>query len=96
MSGSNGAGTPKQRLAVAAYERRQAIFEAGADSVIPPAPRVPTLTGIGPRDKLPTLDDLTGPEAPKARWKLALAVGSAVVALAELVRQIAGLVGTVK
>lgn len=73
-----------QRLAVAQHERRQAIYEAsGTPSELPPAPLV-----IPPRDKLPTLDDLTGPEAPKARWRLAVAAVAALTTLAGLAQQL--------
>lgn len=85
---SNGHGSTAQRLAVAQHERRQAIYDAsGTPSELPPAPLV-----IPPRDKLPTLDDLTGPEAPKARWKLVAAGVAGLVSLAEAVRQIVELV----
>lgn len=84
---SNGHGTTAQRLAVAQHERRQAVYEAsGTPSELPPAPLVL------PRDKLPTLDDLIGPEAPKARWKLVAAGVAGLVSLAEAVRQIVELV----
>ena len=88
---------PRARLAVLEHERRQAIYEAreahGDTPTMPPPARVPTLDGIGPaRDKLPTLDDLTGPDAPKARWKLVLAVAAGLASLGECARQIVELV----
>jgi hypothetical protein len=84
------------RLAVAQQARREAIYDARVAQgdrpsslpSLPPPPRLPR-----PRASLPSVDELIGPEAPKARWKLALAVGSALVGLVELVRQVAGLVG---
>lgn len=96
MPGSNGHGTTAQRLAQAAHERREAIFEAGAESVIPGPPRVPTMHGLGePRDKLPTLDDLTSEDearARPARWKLVVSAVGALAALAEVARQLVGLI----
>ncbi len=90
----------RRRLARVQHERRQAIFDARdahgdrPTPVIPRPSRVPTFNGIGPaRDKLPTLDDLTGPDAPKARWKLVIALVAALGGLGELARQIATLVG---
>lgn len=85
---SNGHGTTAQRLAVAQHERRTAIYEAsGTPSELPPAPLV-----IPPRDKLPTFDDLIGPEAPKARWKLAVAAVAALTTLAGLAQQLLSLI----
>lgn len=87
--------TPRNnvRLAVAQQARREAIYDArvAQGENLPAPPRVPSFPPA--RGKLPSLDELVaGPEAPKARWKLALAVGSAIVGLAELVRQVAALV----
>lgn len=81
-----------KRLAVAQHERRHAIYDvSGTPSEIPPPPRVPAFPEA--RDRLPTLDDLTGPEAPKARWKLVLALAAALGGLGELARQVATLLG---
>jgi len=84
----------RARLAVVQHERREALYEAreahGESPSIPPPPRVPS--ELVPRDKLPTLDDLTGPDAPKARWKLAVAAVTSLVGLSELARQIVALV----
>lgn len=84
---SNGHGTTAQRLAVAQHERRQAVYEAsGTPSELPPA------SLVLPRDKLPTFDDLIGPEAPKARWKLAVAAVAALTTLAGLAQQLLSLI----
>ncbi len=91
MPSSNGHGTTRQRLAVAQHERREAIASTAGK---PTNPCGTTLKGIGPspRDKLPTLDDLTGPDAPRARWKLVAAGVGALMALAEIARQIVAIV----
>lgn len=90
-------------LAQIEHERREAIYDARdaegdrpSSIVLEPIPplRVPTIPGLGePRDKLPTLDDLTGPEAPKARWRLVLALVAALGGLGELARQLVTLLG---
>ncbi len=81
---------PRKRLAVLEHERRQAIYDAREAMGDRPS-SLPVLKP--PRPSLPSVDDLIGPEAPKARWKLVLAVGSALLGLGELARQIAGLLG---
>ncbi len=86
----------ERELAQIEHDRREAIYDARdaegdrpSAIVLEPIPPAPA----APRDKLPTLDDLTGPEAPKARWKLVLALVAALGGLGELARQIAGLFG---
>ena len=79
----------ERRLAVAAHERRQALFAAreahGDRPTEPPAAR----------GALPSVDDLidSGPTGKRARWKLVLAVASALVSLAGLVGTIGGFFG---
>jgi hypothetical protein len=77
----------RTQLATAQQERREAIYEAREAHGDRPS-EVPD----PPRDKLPTLDDLTGPNAPRARWQLILAAAAGLSALGELARQIIGLV----
>lgn len=84
----------ERELAQVEHERREAIYDARdaegdrpSAIVLEPAP-LPAPA----RDKLPTLDDLTGPEAPKARWRLILALAAALGGLGELARQIANLI----
>ncbi len=87
------------RLAVAQQARREAIYDARVAQgdrpsslpSLPPPPRVPAVPPA--RASLPSVDELIGPDAPKARWKLVLAGVSALAALAEVVRQVAGLLG---
>ena len=86
-------------LAQVEQERREAIYDARdaegdrpSAIVLEPAPGQHAPAGA-PRDKLPTLDDLTGPEAPKARWRLVLALAAALGGLGELAREIAALLG---
>lgn len=86
-------------LAQIEHERREAIFDARdaegdrpSAIVLEPIPGPPRLPGEA-RDKLPTLDDLTGPEAPKARWRLVLALVAALGGLGELARQLVTLLG---
>lgn len=85
----------RRQLAVVEHARRQAIYDARdahgdrPTPVIPPPPRVPTFPA--PRGELPTLDELTGPAAPRARWRLVLALAAALGGLGELARQVAGL-----
>src|SRR5512146_340476 len=92
--GSNGSGRlgpveavqdMRRRLALVQHNRRHAIFEARdahGDRPTPAIPRPPRLPTFPPaRDKLPTLDDLTDSDAPKARaarWKLVLALAAAL------------------
>lgn len=83
------------RLALAQHARREAIFDAReARGELPTIPPPAPLPNLPPRMRasLPSVDELVGPDAPKARWKLVLALGAGLMSLAELARQIVELV----
>lgn len=91
----------RQRLALAAHNRRQALYEARQAHGERPS-RVPELTAapvLAPapapaRDSMPTLDDLTSSDpvrAKPARWRLVLVIVAALGGLGELARQVSAL-----
>ncbi len=81
----------RERLALAAHERQQALYEAREahgerPSAVPELPQA--------RDSMPTLDDLTSADpkrARPARWKLVLGLVAALGGLGELARQLSAL-----
>ncbi len=83
------------RLAVAQQARREAIYDArtARGERLPAPPAVPHIAPPPARGRLPSIDELVGPEAPKARWRLVLAGVAALATVAEVARQVAGLFG---
>ena len=94
MPGSNGKAPPdaasasaelaRRKLARVEHERREAVYVARTAEGEQCAP---------PRDKLPTLDDLTdsGPVGKTARWKLIVAAVAALSTIAGAASQLVGL-----
>lgn len=80
----------RRRLALVQHERRQAIYDARKAAGDRPSTVPEVKAAEAHRGKLPSVDELVASGVPgrTARWRLVAAIGGAVVALAEVVREL--------